>query len=36
MLSQPMRNDSLMRDYAYHGFSLTLDTSVDVFAGSNQ
>lgn len=31
-LGQPMRNDSLMRDYAYHGFSLTLDPVVDVFA----
>ena len=31
-LSQPMRNDSLMRDYAYHGFSLTLDPAVDIFA----
>ena len=31
-LGQPMRNDSLMRDYAYHGFSLTLDPVIDVFA----
>jgi small-conductance mechanosensitive channel len=31
-LGQPMRNDSLMREYAYHGFSLTVDPVIDVFA----
>ncbi len=31
-LGLPMRNDSPMRDYAYHGFSLTLEPVVDVFA----
>ena len=31
-LGQPMRNDSLMRDYAFHGFVLTVDSAVDIFA----
>ncbi len=31
-LGLPMRNDSPMRDYTYHGFSLTLEPVVDVFA----
>jgi small-conductance mechanosensitive channel len=31
-LGQPMRNDSLMREYTYHGFALTVDQPVDVFA----
>lgn len=31
-LGQPMRNDSLMREHARLGFSLTLDPTVDVFA----
>ena len=30
--ASPIRNDSLMRDYTYHSFLLTLDPVVDVFA----
>lgn len=30
-LGQPMRNDSLNREYAYHSFALTLDPAFDVF-----
>ena len=31
-VGQPMRNDSLMRDYCHHSFSLTLETAVDAYA----
>jgi small-conductance mechanosensitive channel len=31
-LSQPMRNESLMREYAYHDFALTVADAIDVFA----
>lgn len=31
-LSQPMRNESLMRDYTYHAFAVTTDAAIDVFA----
>jgi small-conductance mechanosensitive channel len=31
-VAQPMRNDSLMRDFTHHSFALTLDTAVDIFA----
>lgn len=31
-LGQPMRNETLMREHAFHAFSLTVDPTVDVFA----
>lgn len=31
-LSQPMRNDSLMREHAIHTFAVTVDPGLDVFA----
>jgi small-conductance mechanosensitive channel len=31
-LGQPLRNESLMREHAFHAFSLTVDPVVDVFA----
>ena len=31
-LSQPMRNDSLMREHAIHTFAVTVDPGLDIFA----